>query len=238
MINNNPIFLILSIPRPFSDLAGIKSDALDLEINKVPLLNYLLNLIGKESRKIIIAKKVHESRFINLDEVIFYLERDTQGALATVALTVSQLDTNSPIIIHPFDSIAKINLNEAISSFQNEDCDVGLIAVNSDSRELSYARLNGDTVLEIVEKKVISEVALTGIFYFKSREILLECIRWSLLYKIQTNGRYYIAPSINAQIALGKKVKLFMIDKKSYYRFTNFGESQESIIRLESINGS
>jgi NDP-sugar pyrophosphorylase family protein len=238
MINSNPIFLILSIPRPFTDLGGIKNDALDVEINKVPLLDFLLNLIGKESRKIIIAKKVHESRFINLDEVIFYLERDTQGALATVALTVSQLDTNSPIIIHPFDSIAKIDLTGAISSFQSEDCDVGLITVNSDSRELSYARLNGDTILEIVEKKVISEVALTGIFYFKSREILLECIRWSLLYKIQTNGQYYIAPSINAQIALGKKVKLFMIDKKLYYRFTNFKESQESKIRLESINGS
>ena len=67
MISNNPIFLILSIPRPFSDLAGIKSDALDLEINKVPLLNYLLNLIGKESRKIIITKKINESRFKNLD---------------------------------------------------------------------------------------------------------------------------------------------------------------------------
>ena len=226
MINNQPIFLILSIPRPFTDLIGGKIDSLDIEINKVPLLNFLLNSIGKKSRKIVIAKKVDEPRFKNLDDVIFYLERDTQGALATVALTVSQLEVNSPIIILPFDSIVKINLSEAISNFQSDNCDVGLVTVNSDSPELSYVRLNGDSVLEIVEKKVISEVALTGIFYFKSREILLECIKWSLLYKIQTNGRYYIAPSINAQIALGKKIKLFRIDKKLYYRFTNFKESQ------------
>jgi NDP-sugar pyrophosphorylase family protein len=238
MINNQPIFLVLSIPRPFTDLTGGKIDALDIEINKVPLLNFLLNSIGKKSRKIVIAKKVDEPRFKNLDDVIFYLERDTQGALATVALTVSQLEVNSPIIILPFDSIVKINLSEAISNFQSDNCDVGLVTVNSDSPELSYVRLNGDSVLEIVEKKVISEVALTGIFYFKSREILLECIKWSLLYKIQTNGRYYIAPSINAQIALGKKIKLFRIDKKLYYRFTNFKESQESKIRMETINGS
>lgn len=238
MINNQPIFLILSIPRPFTDLIGRKIDALDIEINKVPLLNFLLNLIGKKSRKIVIAKKSDEPRFKNLDDVIFYLERDTQGALATVALTVSQLEVNSPIIILPFDSIVKINLSEVISNFQSDNCDVGLVTVNSDSPELSYVRLNGDSVLEIVEKKVISEVALTGIFYFKSREILLECIKWSLLYKIQTNGRYYIAPSINAQIALGKKIKLFRIDKKLYFRFTNFKESQESKIRMETINGS
>lgn len=238
MIYNQPIFLILSIPRPFTDLIGGKIDALDIEINKVPLLNFLLNSIGKKSRKIVIAKKVDEPRFKNLDDIIFYLERDTQGALATVALTVSQLEANSPIIILPFDSIVKINLSEVISNFQSDNCDVGLVTVNSDSPELSYVRLNGDSVLEIVEKKVISEVALTGIFYFKSREILLECIKWSLLYKIQTNGRYYIAPSINAQIALGKKIKLFRIDKKLYFRFTNFKESQESKIRMEKINGS
>jgi len=238
MINTQPIFLILSIPRPFTDLIGTKIDALDIEISKVPLLNFLLNLVGKESRKIVIAKKVDKPRLKNLNEEIFYLERDTQGALATIALTVSQIETTSPIIILPFDSIVKIHLSEVISNFQSDNCDVGLVTVTSNSPELSYIRLNNDSVLEIVEKKVISEEALTGIFYFKSREILLECIKWSLLYNIQTNGKYYIAPSINAQIALGKKVKLFRIGEELYYRFTNFKESQESKIRLETTHGS
>jgi NDP-sugar pyrophosphorylase family protein len=230
-----PIFLILSIPRPFLDSVSTKIDALDVEINKVPLLNFLVNSISNESRKIIIAKKIDQSRIKKLDEIVLYLEHETQGALATVALAVPNLDNNTPIIIQPFDSLINIDFFEAIRYFKSNDCDVGLITVKSDSPELSYVRLNGNSVLEIVEKKVISEVALTGIFYFKSKDILMECIRWSILYRIQTNGKYYIAPSINAQIALGKKIGLFSIDKKLYYRFTNFGESQESKTRLESI---
>jgi NDP-sugar pyrophosphorylase family protein len=236
--DHKPIFLILSIPRPFLDSVGTKIDALDVEINKVPLLNFLVNSISNEAKKIIIAKKIDQSRIKKLDEIVLYLERETQGALATVALVVSNLEDNTPIVIQPFDSLINIDFFGAIRHFKSNDCDVGLITVKSDSPELSYARLNGKSVLEIVEKKVISEVALTGIFYFKSRDILMECIKWSLLYRIQTDGKYYIAPSINAQIALGKKVGLISIDKKLFYRFTNFEESQESKNRLESIIGS
>ena len=236
--DHKPIFLVLSIPRSFSDSTGTKIDALDVEINKVPLLNFLVNSIDNKTKKIIIAKKIDQFRIKKIDETVLYLEHETQGALATIALAVSHLENNAPIIIQPFDSLINIDFFEAISYFQNNDCDVGLITVKSDSPELSYLRLNGNSVLEIVEKEVISEVALTGIFYFKSREILIECIRWSLLYRIQTNGKYYIAPSINAQIALGKKIKLFNIDQKFFYRFTNFKECQESKTRLESTIGS
>ena len=141
-------------------------------------------------------------------------------------------------MILPFDSIVNTNFFEAIEYFKNDDCEVGLITIDNNSPELSYVRLNDEFVLEIVEKKVVSRVALTGVFYFKSREILLECIRWSLLYKIETHGKYYIAPSVNAQIALGKKVSLFNINKSLFFRFTNLKESIESKIRLEAILGS
>jgi hypothetical protein len=167
-----------------------------------------------------------------------YLARETRGALGTIGLVIPLLDDESPIIIQPFDGIVTEGLNQGIEEFDRINCSVGLITFNSDSPEFSYVRVDGLSAVEIAEKQVISNKALAGIIYFENKQILLECIRWSLLNKIQTNGRYYLAPSVNAQIALGKKVSMYSINEDSYHRFSSLTEAQTSKFRLESLSGS
>jgi NDP-sugar pyrophosphorylase family protein len=236
--HRDPIILILGIPRSFEDALDEESDALDFEIKGIPLLKFAANSYGSKLQKIIVARIADKVWIESLGIETAYLERETKGALATIALVVPLLDDVSPIIVQPFDGIVTKGLDEAIKEFERNNCSVGLITFDSDSPEFSYVRVDGLSAVEIAEKQVISNKALTGVIYFRSRKILLECIRWSLLNKIQTNGRYYLAPSINAQIALGKKVSMYNINQNSYHRFTNFTEAQASKDRLESISGS
>jgi NDP-sugar pyrophosphorylase family protein len=235
---HNPIILILGIPRSFEDTLGGQNDALDFEINEIPLLKFAANSYDAKLQKIIVARIADKARIESIGVETLYIERETKGALATIALAIPLLDSASPIIVQPFDGIVTEGLDEATEEFERNNCSVGLITFDSDSSEFSYVRVDGQSAVEIAEKQVISNQALTGVIYFRNRKILLECIRWSLLNKIQTNGRYYLAPSINAQIALGEKVLMFNVDKDSYHRFSNFTEAQSSKARLESLSGS
>jgi hypothetical protein len=229
-----PIILILAIPRLFEPEINLQRDALDFEIHEIPVLKYAANIYDPSLRKIIVARIADKDRIQSLEIETEYIERDTKGALATIGLAFPRLDDVSPIVIQPFDGLVTKGLNKAIQEFQNLNCSVGLVTFNSDSFEFSYVRVNGVSAVEIAEKRVISDRALTGVVYFRNSKVLLECIRWSLLNKIETNGRYYLAPSINAQIALGESVSIYQIDQNFYYRFTNFKEAQASKARLES----
>jgi hypothetical protein len=233
-----PIILILAIPRLFEPEINLQRDALDFEIQDMPLLKYAANIYDPSLRKIIVARIADKDRIQSLEIETEYIERDTKGALATIGLAFPRLDDVSPIVIQPFDGLVTKGLNKAIQEFQNLNCSVGLVTFNSNSPEFSYVRVNGASAVEIAEKCVISDRALTGVVYFRNSKVLLECIRWSLLNKIETNGRYYLAPSINAQIALGENVSIYQIDQNSYYRFTNLKEAQASKARLESQSGS
>jgi len=229
-----PIILILAIPRLFEPEINLQRDALDFEIQDMPLLKYAVNIYDPSLRKIIVARIADKDRIQGFEIETAYIERDTKGALATIGLAFSRLDNVSPIVVQPFDGLVTKGLDKAIEEFQNLNCSVGLVTFNSDSPEFSYVRVDGVSAVEIAEKRVISDRALTGVVYFRNSKVLLECIRWSLLNKIETNGRYYLAPSINAQIALGENVSIYQIDQNSYYRFTNFKEAQASKAGLES----
>jgi NDP-sugar pyrophosphorylase family protein len=144
----------------------------------------------------------------------------TKGALATVGLLLDLVPEEMPIFVVPTNSFIKESLQEFYDAMELTNADVGLALVNSIEPELSYVRMINDKIVEIHEKEVVSDLAISGHFYFKNKSIIRDCLNWSMLNNINKDGSFYIAPSLNFCITKGMKVASFHVDSANYFHRT------------------
>ncbi len=141
----------------------------------------------------------------------------TRGALATAMLTVDFMSTNTPIVLITTNSHLE---NDVFFAFLEQmiqaDFSAGTICVRSDNPKFSYIRVHDGKVIEVIEKKVVGNLATTGIFFFRTREILVESARWAFVNNQTTNSSFYIAPCLNYAISKGLEIGYHVADDRDY----------------------
>jgi len=140
----------------------------------------------------------------------------TKGALATIGLLLDLIPEETPIFVVPTNSFIKESLQEFHVAMDFTDAHVGMALVNSIEPELSYVRMINDKIVEIHEKEVVSDLAISGHFYFKNKSIIRDCLNWAMLNNINKDGLFYIAPSLNFCITKGMNVASFHVDSANY----------------------
>ena len=150
----------------------------------------------------------------------------TRGALCTLGLSLSKLNEFLPILVVPFNSQCCYSVETFITNMSEQNFDAGIIGFDSTERLYSYVRQQKGEILEVAEKEVIGSFATAGIFYFRNRQTLINCINWSLMNRVTRNGLYYVAPALNSIITSGGKIGLFEILEKDYTRI-NLGGMQQ-----------
>jgi hypothetical protein len=150
-----------------------------------------------------------------------------QGALCTLGLSLSELDEFLPILVVPFNSQSSYSVETFLTNMSEQNFDAGIIGFNSTERLYSYVRQRKGEILEVAEKEVIGSFATAGIFYFRNRQTLIDCINWSLMNRVTRNGLYYVAPALNSIITSGGKIGLFEISEKDYARINLDGMQQK-----------
>lgn len=124
----------------------------------------------------------------------------TSGQASTVDVALAHTKQMMPVLVANCDTYFETTLP---SDFLDYD---GLLGVfRSQSPNYSYARLNdlGD-VVETAEKKVISTLASSGLYYFKSAELFRNALR-----NTPATGEHYIAPLYNFMISSNLRVGVF-----------------------------
>ena len=79
---------------------------------------------------------------------------------------------------------------------------------HSKNKNYSYAKFDKGFVTETAEKKVISNLALSGLYYYKEFSYFIESAHYIISKNIHVNNEYYIAPGYNYLIDNGKKIIL------------------------------
>ena len=83
-----------------------------------------------------------------------------------------------------------------------------------DSEDWSYARtLDNGYVQEVAEKKVISNNATAGYYYWKKGSDFVKYAEQMIEQNSRTNGEFYVAPVYNWAIRDGKKIGIGMVDE-------------------------
>jgi dTDP-glucose pyrophosphorylase len=184
-------------------------------VNKKPLFAWALSGLPKNiSSELIIITNPKVSNNPKFDELIeqfsppgidthiVTLNEETSGQGETVLLGTRDLSSNNGLLVFNCDTYISNNFPNDYSSWD------GILGTfYSKNPEMSYVKSVGDIVTATVEKKVVSKVASTGLYYFKSRELFQDAYS-----QTHHQRESFIAPMYNYLIDAGYSVKKFNTD--------------------------
>jgi dTDP-glucose pyrophosphorylase len=188
-----------------------------IEVNGKPMIQVVVENLNIEANYIFIVQKEHYQKY-NLKYMleliapgckIVQTEGITEGAACTTLLAKQHINNDSPLIIANSDQFVEWNSNECMYSFKNSSIDGGILTFKATHPKWSYAKINNDgLVSEVAEKKVISDNATVGIYYWKHGKDYVKYAEQMIKKDIRTNNEFYVCPVFNEAIQDGKKIKV------------------------------
>lgn len=192
-------------PKPMIDVVG------------VPMIKRVIDsLTSKHSQCnfIFIALKEHLDNglqeFLELQGKIIPLDIVTEGAACTTLMALHYINSPVPLVIANCDQYLEWDFDDFIE--QSKDRDGSLVVFNSTNPHHSYAKVKKGKVVEVAEKKVISDKACAGIYYFKNGHDYINSVVMMIAKNIRTNNEFYIAPAYNELIANDGNVSVYEVD--------------------------
>ena len=209
-----------------------------IEVDGVRLFERAINSLKLEEivpRYSFIIRKEHVLKY-NLDLVlkqkipqanVYIIEQTTRGAAETCLIAAKNIPSQDALLLLDCDLEFKSKaFDQAIQNtlFAKESIlDGALVSFKADSPRYSYAKTNANGfVIETAEKKVISDKALCGAYFFSRNEDFLNATNVLMTSPVYQDKELYISLLFNELLKLGKKIKLFHVDQ-----YNSFGTPEE-----------
>jgi len=150
---------------------------------------------------------------------IAVVSHDTEGAADTALIAEHLINTEEELVIANCDQIMEWGpWNTDIAIKQLRKFDAGLVTIQSTDTKHSFAQVENNFVQQVLEKEPISDVALTGIHYWKQGKDFVESAKSMISNgRRASDGEYYIGPTYNELISSGKKVGIHMISNDAIH---------------------
>jgi len=191
---------------------------------------YLVNLIekhGSSNKNLLITNQPEELNVESVKDLnIIPIATKTKGALTSLAFSLDHIENENPVIIFPTNSNVYFDIEKFLSKMQLEKNNAGIVCFESNDTNYSYIRVKEGEIIEFKEKEVIGNLATAGIFYFKNKHEIIKCLEWCLLNNINTDGIYYLAPSLNYFVCNNMNIGLEIIPSKNYSRLELLQDAQ------------
>lgn len=136
---------------------------------------------------------------------IICLTSMTRGQAETCLAAKAHIDNNDALCIYNCDTYSVCDMRGTINTYDPD----GIIAYFESSNPLySYARIDeSGYVQETAEKRVISNCATNGMYYFKHGSDFVRAAEAMIAQNTLYNNEFYVAPCYNELIRAGKKIK-------------------------------
>ena len=98
-------------------------------------------------------------------------------------------------------------------SFANSNIDGGILTFDSSHPKWSYAKVDKNNfVIEVAEKKPISNHATVGIYYWKKGSDYVKYADQMIKKNIRVNNEFYVCPVFNEAVQDSKKIVIKDVD--------------------------
>jgi len=193
-----------------------------IEVNGKPMIQVVVENINIEGQYIFIVRKEHYEKY-NLKYMleiiapnckIIQVDRLTEGAACTTLLAKEYINNEEQLLIANSDQWIDWDSSDFMYSMQRDYIDGGILTFENTHPKWSYVKLNNDGfVQEVKEKVVISNMATTGLYYWKRGSDFVKYAEQMIHNNIRVNGEFYVAPVYNEAINDGKKFKIYDVKK-------------------------
>jgi len=171
-----------------------------------------------------------QRRYSQYDLEIISVAEPTAGQACTVLLAKEFIDNDMPLIIHNVDTYFVSNLARSLKETPFTD---GIISVFEDTNpKWSFVRIDeSGQVQEVAEKKPISNLATTGMYYFGSGKSYVSAVEEMIKKNIRVNNEFYISSAYNILIQQGAKIGVDYASE--VYCFGTPEDFNNSVYRLQ-----
>ena len=191
-----------------------------IDVNGKPMIQLViesLHIDVKRSNYIFVVQKEHYEKynlkhFLNLlapNCKIIQIDYITNGAAETCLLAKDYMNPDLPLVIANSDQYVEWNTNEFMYSMETDGIDAGILCFKNTHPKYSYVKLTKEGfVSEVAEKKVISDIATVGIYYYKKAIDFIKYTEQMIKKNIRHNNEFYVCPVFNEFIKDGCKIKI------------------------------
>ncbi len=186
-----------------------------IEINKKPMIQFVIENLALDANFIFLVRKEHEKKYniISLLNVlaphckVIIVDKLTEGAACTTLLAKKLINNNDPLIIANSDQYMEWNSSKTLYKFISKKVDGGILTFNSLHPKWSYAKTDNEgNVIEVAEKKVISNHATVGVYFWKKGSDYVKYAEQMIEKNIRVNNEFYVCPVFNEAIKDKKRI--------------------------------
>lgn len=170
--------------------------------------SHLIFIIREDSVSTHNMDKILKEKFGENIELIISGE-DTDGTLSTCMLAKNIINNDTPLTITTLDVYFRPYFNPK----NNFNADGVLPTLPGNNPAYSYSKINSEgLVIEVAEKKIISNIANAGLYYFAKGTDFVEAGETTISKNMRVNNEFYVAPVYNELIKQGKKIINYPLD--------------------------
>ena len=180
-----------------------------------------------------LEKTIKEISQFKIKKKIIILKNLSRGPAESALFACKHLPSSEELIVTNCDQIMNWNPNFFLDHAKKFD---GCIVTYHENTEAnSYAKIDKNLIVtEVAEKKVISNISLNGIHYWKKTSYFVNSVNQMIKNNVRVNNEFYIAPTYNYMIKKKKKVSIFHIPNEQHNSVGSFGDF-EKFIKNEKI---
>ena len=149
---------------------------------------------------------------------IVQIDGVTEGAACTVLTASQYINSDEDIMIANSDQFIDVDINNFINDGRQDAVDGLIMTFKASHPKWSYARVDSSgRVIEVAEKKLISDKATVGIYYFKRGSDFVGAAESMIEKNIRTNNEFYVCPVYNELILNDKNINIHNISAENMH---------------------
>jgi HAD superfamily hydrolase (TIGR01509 family) len=193
-----------------------------IEVNNKPMIQVVVENLNIEANYIFVVRKEHRQKY-NLDILLNLITPNckivevnsiTEGAACTTLLAKEYINNDAPLLMANSDQFIEWNSTDFMYKMLEHQVDAGIVTFKSTHPKWSFVKTdNMGNVLEVAEKKPISDTATVGIYFWSKGSDYVKYAEQMINKNIRINNEFYVCPVFNEAIADNKKIKIYNIEK-------------------------
>lgn len=149
---------------------------------------------------------------------VVLLDGITEGAACTALLAKKYIANEEELLIANSDQFIEGDIQDFIDAARSKNLDGLIMTFEASHPKWSYARVDEkNMVIEVAEKKVISNKATVGIYYYKTGQNFVDGAESMIKKNIRHQNEFYVCPVYNELILSGQNVSIYEIQTKKMH---------------------
>ena len=189
-----------------------------IDVNNKPMIQVVVENIGIKANYTFLVLREHHDKYAlkyilplicgeNVCNIVF-VDSVTEGAACTALLAKDYINNHEELFIANSDQWVNWHPEHFLKYMHQKNADGGILSFIATHSKWSFAKLDevSGLITEVAEKITISNIATTGIYYYKHGSDFVSGAEQMISKNIRTNNEFYICPVFNELIGNGKNI--------------------------------